>query len=482
MDLYFYNKSRELVGIIDTAKSIQWLERYFEIGTFEVYVQVTQDVLDVVNQSYFVARSDSAYVGVIERIETEDDIDTGEFLVISGRFAESLIGRRIIRNITYLKGTLFYVCNELLQKNILNPVLQTGETISPRKMNCLNTTVVNKLIDNPTIEIQATFEDNLLEYIVDLLKIYNAGIRLELNSDGMFDIIIYQGIDRSYEQTENAYVVFSKEYDNLISSTYIFNSSIEKNALYVGGEDNETAAEGRYVEKYEYPVGDSVVSDIDRIEAFVNASDLKQTWKDEETDTEYTLTTDAYRNLLKARGKDNLVEPSEELNAKIDLYTYEYKKDYHLGDIVTILNTTQGVYSSKILLGMDIVDDENGHVLEPVLDDVFVLPSEEVSTEAVLLTENSEELLTESGQAILVESQSEEEISTYSVSETNSTTLGSVKISELPESTDLNDQCCMPVVNNGTTKKIYYSKLKEQLQTETNIVPIDSVELEALLD
>lgn len=463
MDLYFLNKNLELVGIIDTANSTQWLERYFEVGTFEVYVQNNDEILDIVNQSYFVTRNDSSYVGVIEHFENEDEVDTGNFLIVQGQMAESLIGRRIIRNITYLKGTLFYVCNELLQKNLLNPVLQAGETISPRKMSCFNTVVRNELKNNPIIEIQASYENNLLEFLVDLLKSNNASIRVELADNGKFDIVIYDGTDRSYEQEENPYIVFSREYENLLSSTYSFDSKNEKNALYVGGEDNETTDEGRYIDKYELPVGNGVVSDIDRIESYVNASDLKQTWSEEQADgtkVEYTLTTDEYRKLLRARGKDNVVEPSEEMIGNVDITMYIFNQDYFLGDIVTIYNEVQAMYTNKRLIGMDRVDDENGSALEPLYDDVVILPTEEVSAANYLLTEDNSALLTEDGNNILLETASEEEVVSYN---TRAVTIGNRKISELDEVEELQDGCCIPVVSNGETKKIYYGNLEAGL-------------------
>ena len=515
MDLYFLNKDRELVGIIDTAKSVQWLERYFGVGTFEVYVQVNDDVLEIVNQSYFVARNDSTYVGIIEHIENEDDIDNGNYLIIQGRMAESLIGRRIIRNITYLNASLVEVCNQLLQANILDPVLQVGETVSPRKMSCLNIAIRNQLITNPSVQVQATFEDNLYEYIQDLLKSYNKSIRLELTDSGTFDVVLYEGTDRSYNQSENPYVVFAKGFDNLITSTYMFDSTQETNALYVGGEDNETAPEGRYVDKYEYPVGGSVVSDIDRIEAFVNASDIKQNWEEELADgtkKEYSLTATAYRNLLKTRGQENVVIPSEELTASVDMTTYIYNQDYFLGDIVTIENETLGAYVNKRLIGMDIVDDENGRTLSPIFDEVKEISVESGVAVAALLTENEEILTTEYGEVLAVE---ETPVATYSKTATASETysIGSVKISELPEvdTTLINEECCMPIVSNGSTQRITYENLKEKLKediggvasyndltdkpqinsvelvgnkthSDIGISPLDDIELEAILD
>ena len=40
----------------------------------------------------------------------------------------------------------------------------------------------------------------------------------------------------------------------------------------------------------------------------------------------------------------------------------------------------------------------------------------------------------------------------------------SVKISELPECTQTNDQCCVPIVSEGTTKRITYGTLYSLLK------------------
>ena len=469
MDLRFLNKQLELVGIIDTAKSIQWLERYYEKGTFEVYVPVTDDVLEIVNQSYFIARDDSTYIGVIKHIENTDDVDEGNFLIIQGVMAEDLLSRRIVRNITYYEAnSLFDICNNLLQLNVLNPVLQVGETTSPRKINCINTSVINNLSSNPTVKTQASYENNLLTFISELLKVYGSSIRLELNENGTFDVVLYSGIDRSYAQDINAFVVFSKEFDNLISSNYVFDNQKETNVLYVGGEDNETATEGRYIDKYELRVGTGVVSDIDRIEAYINATDLKQVWKDE-NEVEHTLTTDEYRSLLRARGRENVVEPSEELTATIDLGMYVYNQDFFLGDIVTIYNETLGAYVNKRIIGMDIVDDENGRTFFPTFEETI---EETEGVENALLTENNEVMLTETGEPIVAETPM-----MYSTRATTSTASNTgVRISELvPVETDgFTEGCCMAIVAKGETRKITYGTLKERLSNEI------SVEVEAL--
>lgn len=50
-----------------------------------------------------------------------------------------------------------------------------------------------------------------------------------------------------------------------------------------------------------------------------------------------------------------------------------------------------------------------------------------------------------------------------------------VRISELPESTDLYEGCCLPVVTNDETKKLSYGLLKEKLNQD--LTKVDSVEV-----
>ena len=120
--------------------------------------------------------------------------------------------------------------------------------------------------------------------------------------------------------------------------------------------------------KYELPVGSGVVSDLDRKEGFVDASDIQQQWSDEWGVLQPALTDEVYENLLINRGKENVIEPSEELTASIDMSMYEYGKDFFLGDILTIYNETLGAYSNKRLIGMDRVDEDGGRI-EPVFEE-----------------------------------------------------------------------------------------------------------------
>ena len=94
-------------------------------------------------------------------------------------------------------------------------------------------------------------------------------------------------------------------------------------------------------------------------------------------------------------------------------------------------------------------DNENGYEVEPVFEYVHSAPEFENS---MLLTENTQVLMTEAAIALIAE----DGISTSSAR----------KISELPEASEMKDGSCLPIVQDGVTKKIYYSSLKDQLKGE----------------
>ncbi len=47
---------------------------------------------------------------------------------------------------------------------------------------------------------------------------------------------LYAGFDRSYDQTENPYVIFSPKFENIINSNYIESKASLKTVTLVGGE------------------------------------------------------------------------------------------------------------------------------------------------------------------------------------------------------------------------------------------------------
>ena len=92
-----------LIGFVDTAKSIIWHSKYFGIGDFEIYVQASREIVALLQVGNYVTRPDDLEVGIIETISVADNAQDGTMLTASGRFAKSLLERRLIYN---LSGTV----------------------------------------------------------------------------------------------------------------------------------------------------------------------------------------------------------------------------------------------------------------------------------------------------------------------------------------------------------------------------------------
>ena len=63
--------------------------------------------------------------------------------------------------------------------------------------------------------------DNLYDVIQKICEEQGIGFKITLNDEKQFVFELYAGSDRSYDQTENPYVIFSPKFENIINSNYI---------------------------------------------------------------------------------------------------------------------------------------------------------------------------------------------------------------------------------------------------------------------
>ena len=89
-----------VIGIIDTAKSIIWHTVYFGVGDFEIYSPVTPDSIALLQIGHYVTRPDNVEVGIIERINIVDNEQDGTMIIATGRFVKSILDRRLIYKLT----------------------------------------------------------------------------------------------------------------------------------------------------------------------------------------------------------------------------------------------------------------------------------------------------------------------------------------------------------------------------------------------
>lgn len=352
MEIYVLNRNREIVGVVDHYESLIWTSRYYESGDFEVYIQASPETIELFAIDNYIIRDTSDMVGIIERVELVSNIEAGDYIIVTGQCAKSLLGRRIIWKQRDISGTVENVARTLINENVISP--EASYRAMPN--------VVLGASNGWTDSISAQYTgNNLLEVIIELCRLYEYGLKVVLNDDKNFEVQFYKGVNRSYEQTANTFVVFSPDFENMISSDYVTDVTDTKNACNVAGEGEGTAR------KY-YGVG--TTSGLDRREMFVDARDLSSEVEDETTGETKTLTTAEYNALMIERGQENLAQTKElvEFDGEVEsIRQYVFGKDYFLGDIVQVKNK-YGVESPSRIIEIIEKHDKEGYSVIPTFE------------------------------------------------------------------------------------------------------------------
>jgi len=355
------NANFEVIGILDTAQSVIWHSVYYGVGDFEVFISL-RDVLSILNDVKYITRIDNDEIGVIESILIADDIESGKMITIKGRFAKSLLDRRIIFTLTGTSNKATILRGNV-ETNVRNLVENNAILSRPLGVFALGAhSGSTKIIvdeNRAAAQKQVSFE-NLLEYTDTLLKEYGLASTVKL-SDSKLLYTVYEGADRSADNTDgNQPIVFSKEFDNLLSSEYSHDSTLEKNVALIGGE-------GEGIERFCVLVGSQSL--LARKEVFIDASSITKTYKDD-NDVEQTFTDAEYTAMLKAHGQQVMsdLKVTEDFNGTIDITYGNWKigVDVFLGDIVTIQDNEIGVFKNVRLAEVTEYQDQDGYAVEAV--------------------------------------------------------------------------------------------------------------------
>lgn len=551
IELNVLNGDLERIDIIDNYVSLIWSSRYNDEGDCELYVEATNKNLETLKKGNFLTRDDDDMVCRIEKIELETNRETGNYIIVTAYDIKKILSQRVIWGQTNVDGNVEDYVRDIIYHSLVNPNLSARQI--KNSSGRPNFFLGDKFGFNEIITEQTTYK-KVKEKVQEICKKYGWGYKVIIDETVKnFYFLLYEGTDRSDT------VVFSPDYENLLSSKYIEDSLNLANVALVGGE-GEGSERSRNVSGY--------AEGLDRNEIFVDAKDISRTikWSNliamyPTTDQgghghidESALEAAVYRmDIIDIAIVDNnqltelqsnypngqiitkngnryyqtydviiadlpskaLTEPMQEnddvilrdlvysvflLNRgyeKLSEYgtvvsfdgivepntTFKFKEDYFLGDKVSVENEFGISANARIVEVIEVCDD-NGYSVEPKFEYIDVETS--ISEVSYLLAETGERLLTENNEFIELETSFSPAVLSAARDLATPNSTGSKKISELPESTDLYDGSCMPIVTNGETKKLTYEllklKLAEELNTTTVIDSLTNEEIEALIN
>ncbi|MEG2412620.1 MAG: siphovirus ReqiPepy6 Gp37-like family protein [Clostridium sp.] len=322
MDLEVYTRSMEFIGVVDNFSVLKWHRKYYKAGTFEITCPLTQDNLELLKRDNVIYKSNGEAGIILHRgIKLVND---KEVLSIRGSFLVSILNRRIIWDKLCYKGTVEGVFGQIVDSNCIT-------TKSERAIPLLHLGALKGYTES--IDYQKT-GGNVLEELERLSNTYGIGFKVNFIYDTKeLEFEVYKGIDRTENQSINEKALFSREYENILSQDYTESIGDYKNTVLVAG-----SGEGINRKKTSIETGQG----LDRYEMYVDARDLQNTKT--VNDTEVSIPDSEYIPMLKQRGKSKLEEYKEiktfdaVINTNQDQENLVYRKDYDLGDIVTIFD------------------------------------------------------------------------------------------------------------------------------------------------
>ena len=307
MELYVLDSARTLIGVVESFEYLRWTRRYSQCGSFECVAIATPENIALLQIGNYLWKSNDEECGIIENI-TLDDAEK-ETVTISGRFATSLMARRIIWGTEILNGDLVPQICGLIQRHL------TTSASPERSIGFLD---VSDLTPYQVINEQTSYK-NLMDTICGLCDAKETGLKTTYNPDTKrFTVTFYKPADST--------AVFSKEYENITGQTYLEGAADTASIVLVAGEGEGSA-------RVLLAVGGG--SGEGRREIFVDARDLQSA--DFPTN---------YMDVLAFRGQSALAEraPVQSFDAGINPHgNLRYKVDYDLGQRVQVQSKKWGV-------------------------------------------------------------------------------------------------------------------------------------------
>jgi hypothetical protein len=330
MQLYVFDQNRELTGVVESFEYLRWTRRYSQCGSFELKAIATAENLALLALGHYLWKNDDEEAGIIEHVEMAQN--EKETITVSGRFATSLLARRIVWGSEVLSGSLSDCVQTLLNNHIMNPSDPNRQIAyvlcSPGDFSVPVSTQIS--------------HKNLLDAVAGLCGAADIGIKTVFSpSAKTFTVTLYEGAVSQ--------AVFSREYENLTEQTYTQGNGDYSNTALIGGEGE---GDMRVLMSIEGTSGE------ERREVFVDAKDLRQ--------DEFG---DGYADALTFRGQSRLSELSmaQSFDAAVNPHgNLKYKADFDLGHVVKVISKKWGVTLTARITGIEESYDRDGQSLNVV--------------------------------------------------------------------------------------------------------------------
>lgn len=224
-----YSPFLELVGILETYRSVVWEEKAFGAGSFSADALITPESISLLSP-YNIVWIEGETAGIIEYVQERHSKD-GPYITVKGPVLTGVLGYNILHGLYNLTGTPPAIMHQLVTDCCISP---TRGDVKFRKIPGLVS--LAPATGGDSIRAQKT-GGTLLEALEELGAAFGVSFGVRFNpAVPQMEFWTRWGKNRSISQSVNDPVFYSTELDDVLSSEYSYNSQDWRNVALVAGE------------------------------------------------------------------------------------------------------------------------------------------------------------------------------------------------------------------------------------------------------
>ncbi|MGN0657525.1 MAG: siphovirus ReqiPepy6 Gp37-like family protein [Ruminiclostridium sp.] len=348
VELIAMNGDLQAQGVVDVYSSLIWERRFYESGYMELHAPATDNNIKLLKQKNVLLKEGAEESAVIEYVRTATG-ESGEEIIVVGYFLSRLLYGHVVKGKYSFSGSAEEAMRQLVAETVMNP--EKDDYIPQVKLG---------EVKGIGAQVNCTIEFIDLEAALGrIAQLSGVGfiLRAEPNS-GELVFECFEGKDKSIEQTENPRVIFSEEYDTLLSSAeYTADRTVEVNAVTArySGEYGE-------VNVFYNPYGKT---GREKREICVTGDCVTV-----KTDEGVMLDVAATRAKLYGLAREQIKTATVNFSAAVSFTgNLQYKNSYNLGDIVTC--EWHGMPLNRRIIKITEYYDANGTEIIPDMGEPF---------------------------------------------------------------------------------------------------------------
>lgn len=340
MELMVLDSALQPLGIVDGYSKCTWKRSYFDLGT--VSLVTDGQFFPLLRQGAYLYRPDVGEAALLQSLTYQMSDNGAETVTAAGNMLESILQTRVIRQQTDLDGTPEQICRELVRLCCIDdPGREIPGLLLGAELGGGESTTVQCRGENLWQQTSTILRDQELSQRV-ALDFMNSGLTYS----------VWRGADRTAGQTALPPVIFSTEWENLLSDRYQWDERSSCNVVYVLGADYSAGNKKAPIVEVDQSNGDP------RREMWLNAASIS--WEKENGQIH---TDAAYTALLQQAGAEALAGalPVRAIKSAIDPGANQrYRVDWDLGDVVTYINRKAGISLDKRITEVVEISDAQG--------------------------------------------------------------------------------------------------------------------------